>query len=588
MRVLFVYPNIDTHTPIYYYIGTGSLSAVLRQEGHQTWFLPVEELNKQAFLEAVGGFNPDLVAFSSVYIQWRYVKQLCRWIKEEFPRPIIAGGIHPTLSPEECISCPDVDWICRGEGEYALRDVVRALENGSPIEKIENIWCRDKSGGIIKNPERPLISPLDELPYPDREYYDYDKALADMGGNLSVMTSRGCPYRCTYCSNEALMRVYQGNGRFIRQRSIENVIGELVQACERHPGARYITFSDDIITENKGWFFPFLEAYRDNVGLPFSVQVQMQTFDRETARRMADAGCYQAIIAMESGDEVIRREVMNRNLSDEQIVNAYRYCDEVGIETVSYNIMGVPGETEESIRKSIGMLQKVKPDSSLVFKFTPFPGTKLHEVCVERGYLKEHTHDSYFGHVGFMDLPTISKQRLAELFYEFSAEARKINEQKRRQRLGSYFDFFEGLPNARVRVPNPEFVGASLVRIHTDTRAALLVHPNGEVGYNVQVRPGSRLRFGITLSMEDWDRHASGVEFSIEARWGLWGKKALFSRQMAPREKNEDRAWIDCDVDLSELAGKKVDLVFRTRALSGSNAYCSSYFGNPILLEAGR
>lgn len=589
MRVLLVYPDIDTHTPIYFQIGVGSLSAVLKADGHETRFLRVPELDREQFLQDVREWEPDLIGFSSVFVQWKFVKQMARWIKEDFPRPIIAGGAHPTLSAEECVECEHIDWICRGEGEYALRDVARLLEAGEPekIREIENIWCRTDSGEIIRNPERELISPLDELPPPDREFYDYDEALAQMSGNLAIMTSRGCPYRCTYCSNEAMMRMYQGNGRFVRQRSVEHVINEIVSVCERHPSVRYVTFSDDIITENKKWFFPFLDAYKEKVGLPFNVQVQMQTFDRETARRMAEAGCYQAIIAMESGDEYIRREVMNRNLSDEQIISAYEYCDEMGIESCSYNIVGVPGETEQSIRKSIEMVKRVRPDNSLVFKFTPFPGTKLYDVCAERGYLREGAnYDSYFTHMGFLDLPTISKERLTELYYEFIQTAREVNELKRASRLGSYFDFFENFESARVKARNRDFVGKSLLGVNRDVRMALLVHPDSEVTYRLDVRPGSKLRFAITMSPEDWDRHASGVDFRIEVRSGLFRKQEIFRRGLDPKRRRHDRDWHECEVDLSTFSGKRIELAFQTRAQGGGHEYCSSYFGNPIVVEA--
>ena len=588
MRVLLVYPDIDTHTPIYFQIGVGSLSSVLKAEGHETKFLRVPELDREQFLKDVREYAPDLIGFSSVYVQWKFVRQMSRWIKEEFPRPIIVGGAHPTLDTEDCVACESVDWVCRGEGEYALRDVVRLMETGEAhkIPELPNIWTRGPNGEVRQNPERELISPLDELPAPDREFYDYDAALAQMSGNLQVMTSRGCPYRCTYCSNEAMMRMYQGNGRFIRQRSVEHVIDEIVTTCERHPGVRYVTFSDDIITENKKWFFPFLDMYKEKVGLPFNVQVQMQTFDRETARRMADAGCYQAIIAMESGDEYIRREVMNRNLSDEEIISAYKYCDEMGIETCSYNIVGVPGETEQSVRKSIEMLKVCKPDNSLVFKFTPFPGTKLFEVAKERGYLKEGAdYDSYFTHMGFLDLPTISKERLTELYYEFIQTAREINELKRSARLGSYFDFFENFDHAKVKARGREYVGKSLLGVNRDVRMALLVHPDSDLTYKIDVRPGSKLRFAITMSPEDWDRHASSVDFRVEVRAGMFRKSEIFRRQLDPRSQQSHRDWQECEVDLSAFAGRRVEIAFQTRALGGMD-YCSSYFGNPIVVEA--
>lgn len=590
MRVLLFYPDIDTLTPIYYQLGVGSLAATLRAGGHEPKFVRVPNLDREKVLGAVRDFDPGLVGFSSVYVQWRYVKQMAKWIKESHPLPVVAGGVHPTLSPDECMAEPNMDFICRGEGEEALLELADAIQNGRPTDRIPNIWTRAADGRVIVNEMRELTDPLDRLPPPDRECLDYREALRLQHGNVQIMTSRGCPYRCTYCSNEAQMRLYSGNGRFIRQRSVANVIAEIEGIVERYPEhARYITFSDDIITENKKWLYEFLDEYKKRFDLPFNMQVQMQTFGRETARRLAEAGCYQTIIAIESGDDYIRREVMNRNLTDEQILNTFRFCDEVGIETCSYNIVGVPGETEQSIRRSMDIVRQANPDHSLVFKFTPFPGTKLHEVCVQEGYLKEYEHDNYFSHVGFMDLPTISKEKLTELYYEFCRMVSQVNAMKRRKKLGSYFDFFEELPKATLKTRDPRFVNMELVRVDADERPSLLCHPDSEIRYRLTLKPNSMLRFGVTLSPAVWSPDKGDpVRFRVEAR-SLFRRRTLFEKEIDPKKNQSDRRWHDVEIDLSGLSGKTVELAFVTQA-AGSPDFCSSYWGDPMLVspEAGR
>jgi len=583
MRVLLIYPDIDTLTPVYYQLGVGSLAATLRAAGHEPRFLRLPELDRARLTEEIRRFDPGLIGFSSVYVQWRYVRQMAGWIKETFGLPVVAGGVHPTLSPDECIAEKNVDFICRGEGEEALLDLVEAIAAGKPTGCIPNIWTRAQDGRIIVNEMRELADNLDRLPPPDRECLDYREALTAQLGNVQILTSRGCPYRCTYCSNEAQMRLYSGNGRFIRQRSVENVIAEIGDILTKYPDhARYLTFSDDIITENKKWLYAFLDEYKRQFDLPFSMQVQMQTFGRETARRLAEAGCYQAIIAIESGDDYIRREVMNRNLTDEQILNTFRFCDEVGIETCSYNIVGVPGETEQSVRSSMALVEKANPDHSLVFKFTPFPGTKLHEVCVSEGYLKNDDHDNYFSHVGFMDLPTISKERLTELYYEFFRLVNRINAKKRRSKLGSYFDFFDELPKARLRTRDPRFVSIEPVRVDSDERPSILCHPDSEIRYKLRLEPNTTLKFGVTLSPMVWSPDkGDGVEFRVEAR-GLLGRTVLFEKKINPKRNREDRRWHDAEIDLSRYSGKTMELAFVTKA-QGSPDFCSSYWGEPVL-----
>jgi len=173
MKVTFVYPDLSLASRGKFYHGVAFLSAVLREAGHQTSLIHISKpLVDEEFISTVSSESPDLIAFSTTTNMFRTARRYARLVKKNFQLPIICGGIHPTIVPEEVINCPEIDMVCLGEGEFALLELCNKMNGNEEIYSIQNIWVKEY-GKIHRNPVRPLIQDLDELPFPDRTIYDY-------------------------------------------------------------------------------------------------------------------------------------------------------------------------------------------------------------------------------------------------------------------------------------------------------------------------------------------------------------------------------------------------------------------------------
>ena len=227
-------------------LGVEYLSAVLKSNGHNTklffdpllfndFILKIRSFArilscKPTILKELEKFKPDLICFSVISDHYINACDLAKSIKKTTKAPIVFGGIHPTSVPEEVIKNNFVDYVVVGEGEYALLELVSVLEKGKDTTKIQNIWSK-KNKKIIKNPLRPLIGNLDELPFPDKELFC--ERVPFIASKYTTVTSRGCPFKCTFCNNSYMQRLYHGS-KYFRRRSVDNVIEELKLAKSKY------------------------------------------------------------------------------------------------------------------------------------------------------------------------------------------------------------------------------------------------------------------------------------------------------------------------------------------------------------------
>ncbi|MFC1935240.1 B12-binding domain-containing radical SAM protein [Chloroflexota bacterium] len=371
-----------------YYSGIGSLSAVLREAGHGTSLLHISQLVKrEEFLERLQPHLPErgtrLFGFSVTSNMFPLALEWSRWVKDAYPHCIVIfGGLHPTLCPEETIAVSDVDAICIGEGEGAMVELCHRLEGGD-IWDIRNLWLK-RGGEIIKNGLRPLCD-LDSLPFPDRDIFDYANLYNEQQGYATMMLSRGCPYKCTYCAAEALGHLYRGLGKRVRFRSVPKAIEELQKVKSDYPFITGFTFDDDILPLDKRWFTQFAEAYAQEVGMPFSCNIRPNLVNQEVVALLKRAGCIQISMGIESGNEEIRNRLLERHLSDEQIVTAFRVFKESDIRLSAYNMVGLPGEGMEQMLDTVKINALVRTDTCNVSIFRPYEHTKIRQVTEEMG-----------------------------------------------------------------------------------------------------------------------------------------------------------------------------------------------------------
>lgn len=396
MKILLIYPNI-IESPKEISAGLASVGAVLKEDGHMVRLLDTTFGNRsdEIIMQQVNAFKPEMVCITVATNDFKFGIHILDVIREQYPTvPTIVGGIHATVAPEEVISQKNVDMVCVGEGDLPIRDVARMIAKGVKRTDILNIWFK-KNGKIISNLQRPLPN-LDELPIPDRGLFDFQKYIDWHGGQATIISTRGCPYPCTYCVNRKQKEIYKGSGSFVRYKSVDKLLAEIKGIKENYK-VKEILFNDDTFTLDPRRIKEFCEKYPVIIGkLPFIINGRVNTVNRDMLMMLAKAGCERINMGVECGNEWIRNKILERDMTDEQIINTFHWAKEAGIETYAFNIIGLPYETRENIQETIELNRKINPDFIGVSIFTAFPGTPLYDLCKKEGWLAEGYSTSYF------------------------------------------------------------------------------------------------------------------------------------------------------------------------------------------------
>lgn len=400
MKVLFIYPNIDAQIGFNY--GIAFLSACLKEHGHDTALLNINEqlgfgfdkngLDLSGIRQQVTAIDPDLIGFSVVTNQYRFAREIARDIKSYCTTPIICGGIHPTMDPEGVLEEGCFDYVCVGEGEQAIVELADALERTSSTTEIDNIW-RKANGHIIRNKVRPFI-PLESLPPKDYDIFDFQKIIDAKNGWVGIMSSRGCPFSCTYCFNHRLRELYQNDLgcsaselHYVRRHPVETVIEELESLLSTYKNIETIIFDDDLFTMDKNYLREFCKDYHSRIGVPFVCNAHVKAFDEEAAGYLKEAGCRIVKFGLESGSQRVRREILNRRMSNKDIVRAFSIAESFGFHTSAFVMIGFPYETIDEIFKTIDLLAQIRPGRFRWSIFFPYINTRAYEIARDGGFI---------------------------------------------------------------------------------------------------------------------------------------------------------------------------------------------------------
>ncbi len=327
--------------------------------------------------------TPDLVAFSVMTSSYQWAVDMAGRIKRACDVPIVFGGVHAVAVPEVVIAEDCVDMVCVGEGEGPLLSVVEQLGSFPDVD-VPGLWI--KSGGRIRRSEpAAMVTELDSLPFPDKDLFY--RRLPWLSRGYLIMSSRGCPYACTFCSNDMLRRLYRGKARYVRRRSVDNVLAEMSMASSRYGPDRF-NMLDDCFTADKGWLAEFCVRYRAEIKVPFVAVSHPQLVDDDVAWMLADAGCAQLLLGVQSSSEDIRRNVLNRRETNEQVAAAAAACHRHGVKFSIDHIFGVPGEDAEEYRHALGFYNGLRPDAINTYWLIYFPGTTIIERALEAGVLE--------------------------------------------------------------------------------------------------------------------------------------------------------------------------------------------------------
>jgi radical SAM superfamily enzyme YgiQ (UPF0313 family) len=421
MRVVFL--EVDTERSwAVASIGPAFIGACLRAHGHEARLVRAGiDLTDDAVVAAVAAERPDVVGISLTTRQWLRARHLIGAIRERIDVPVVAGGLHPTFAPEAVLAAPGFDYVCLGEGEEAMLELVQALARDSSAGRIRNVWPR---GGV--RPElRPPLAPIDRLPFMARDLLDEPR------GTVHMTTQRGCPFPCTYCAARMYNELYDATGEeYGRRRSHANVLAELseLRAQDR---LGYVIFLDDTFTIHHPWVKEFCRVYGAEVGAPFCLHARVETVSAELLRVLAAAGCKQITYGVESGSERVRREIMHRPVTNQRFRDVFRWTREAGILLTANFMLGLPGETRDDLRQTLDLAEELDVLDFGYFVFYPYPGTQLFRVCMERGYLPADYLERPANHrESILDLPDLTRDDIGECYDRFTALRRRLHERR--------------------------------------------------------------------------------------------------------------------------------------------------------------
>ncbi|MCE5327568.1 MAG: B12-binding domain-containing radical SAM protein [Planctomycetaceae bacterium] len=382
-----IYLDIDTGFYPGAHHGLASLIGAVRADGHRVRLTHLARaIGEDEFLAAVTAEPADAYGFSAMTNQFKHVRRLAPVLAATTGKPIVVGGVHATLAPQEAAAIEGVTCACRGEGERFLPAWLDALAAGGDGRSVKGCCYSDAGRFVSTRAEDPRD--LDALPAPCYDDFDMSRIVHDLGGRLSVVVSRGCPFRCAFCCNEALRKDFDPPQSYVRFRTPASAVALTADLARRH-AARSIRFEDDLLLLNARWRGEFLDLYRRTVNLPFECNCRADMVSDELAAQLAAARCISVDIGIETGDQALRESVLGKRISNEQIVSAFDTLHRHGLHTYAYNMIGLPTETVEMAWRTYALNCRVKPSAGAVFYFYPYPRTELHERARRENLLLE-------------------------------------------------------------------------------------------------------------------------------------------------------------------------------------------------------
>lgn len=364
-------------------LGIGYMASVLEQNNVDVDVIDASalELGYDEIGEEILKRNPDIVSISALTPTIGVALDSADKIKQVKPDTIVVlGGYHPTFEYESVLEEKSVDIVIRGEGEYTLLELVRTLENQEDLKNVKGLAFHDEhDDSLVLTPDRPIIQNLDELPFPAFHLFPMDKyRILNISTNVAtIITTRGCPMQCSFCSSAAL------HGNKLRRRSYQNVCDEIeLRLTEQNIDT--IAFMDDTFTLNKRFIRDFCrEIKRRNLKFWWGCTSRVDTLDEELLELMKEAGCITIFMGVESADQIML-EKMNKNITLDKTRRAFELCRKVGIRTIASCVIGMPEDTRESINRTIKFVKKLNPNYAIYSLATPYPGTRFYNETIKK------------------------------------------------------------------------------------------------------------------------------------------------------------------------------------------------------------
>ena len=380
-RVLVVAPPYRLNQTAYA-LGLMYIAAVLDRAGHHVEVIDMDALNLpiEDYVHEIKERNYDYLCTGGMITAWNFLTFTAGLVKEVKPSAkVIVGGGIVSSTPQHFISASKADVGVIGEGEDTVLDLIETFESGCSLSTVGGIVYKE-DGQIVRTQERKNIGDLDKLPFPAWDLFNVGETYSRYPSHHSILharrfgsiyTTRGCPFRCTFCYTE----------KAVRQRSIPNVIEELKELRARY-GIRHIMIADDLFVVRKKRTLEFCEAMIEHkMNMTWSCTGRCNIIDREFLKLCKEAGCEFMGLGLESGSDMVLKAI-KKSQTPEQIVDAVRMVKEAGITPGGTFILGLPPETKETMRETAEIYKKINQYRGHVNKFffaTPYPGTELYD-----------------------------------------------------------------------------------------------------------------------------------------------------------------------------------------------------------------
>jgi radical SAM superfamily enzyme YgiQ (UPF0313 family) len=383
------------------HLGVKYLHYTLLEKGFKSklLFIPYFNASNKTLSDSLKAYvseiKPLYIGLSLTSLEYHRSRDLALFLKKVFPDiPIICGGIHPTVDPESCLSF--ADYVMVGECEYSLIDFTEALINGTDVKEVSNL-CYMENGKMKKNPLAPAIKDLDSLPIFDHipklsliqrkdgtvctiDRNIYHKEGRFRGRMYEMLSSRGCGFSCSYCTNSYLNKLYPTNKK-VRRRSIQNIIKELEKVKHNDPEIKQVVFHDSsFLIGKRDYFKEFCKEYKEKIGIPFIVSTTPTSIDMEKLMLLKDAGVSWVTMALQTGSDLVNKDIYKRYSFKKDYFNAVELINKARLPVKSDVILDNPFEMEADTIETIETIMETpKPCLFEIFSLTLLPGTELFE-----------------------------------------------------------------------------------------------------------------------------------------------------------------------------------------------------------------
>ena len=369
--------------------------------------------------KSIEEFNPSVVGISAKtqnFISASIIAKIAKNLNPDVK--VIVGGVHPTMNGSKVLDCKDINYLCMGEGENTIAELLIALEKNNDESSVKGIIFK-KNGKIINTGPRPYVENLDTLDFPltnaPNILKDFDKYPKEAFGY--IFASRGCPYACTFCESKSMWT------RKVRYRSPENVIAEL-KLMQQH-GIDRVNFDDDTFGISKKNIKALNDLMHDDLpNMTYTCETVVQLAkDDNVVRDMKHGGCTGVFVGIESGNNKILQKIKKTQTTDECVL-AMRNLQKHNIESHAFIMVGFPDETEDTFKQTMDFIPKLKPDSVIFSIFTPYPGSDIYEECKKEKIIDDEFDLALYNHQS--PLNCFTKNITKERFYELRKKAFKF------------------------------------------------------------------------------------------------------------------------------------------------------------------